>query len=571
MFLTIQTSSFAQEAPNVNNVIYLYGGTSETYKKQLSITNNQVGTVSPNYFNLDAKGNLVAQVDKSFVDYAHQNSYKITPFISNHWDYELGALAMENRVALSQQIAQSIIQNNLDGINVDIENLTIKEKEAQTEFLQLLVDQLRPHGKTVSIAVAPARFDTTYGWVGSYDFEAIGKIVDTVFIMAYDQSYPGGPAGPVSGYPWVKETVLYLTSKIPSQKLVLGVPFYGRYWTDSVKGSGITFEGAQSLIARNNAEIQWDPYHQTSFAKFKDQESETNVEVWFDNGESLKKKISLVKEYNLRGWGAWRLGQEDQKIWGMLSQPENKEETEESTEPFGSSIAQKAGQFLDFKIKNSSSSEFVSHIFKQEGIILPSSISSLSQEGSLISDQTQLKPGDILFFGTSTKNLTAAGIYTGNRQFVVAHPPYGNVKELSLDSSVAQKYYLGAKRVIENPDELTTTHILANVNDYVGLKIKNLTSTEFVAHVFQLEGISVPSRISDLSKEGTLITDQAQLQPGDILFFGTSTSNLTATGIYTGDRAFIVAHPPYGSVKKLSLDSNEAQKYYLGAKRITKE
>lgn len=170
-----------------------------------------------------------SQVDRSFVDYAHKNGYKITPFISNHWDYELGAKAMENRVALSQQLAQSIIQNNLDGINVDIENLTVKEKEFQTEFLQLLVDQLRPHGKTVSIAVAPARFDTDYGWVGSYDFEAIGRIVDTVFIMAYDQSYPGGPVGPVAGYPWIKETVSYLTSKIPSQKIVLGVPFYGRY------------------------------------------------------------------------------------------------------------------------------------------------------------------------------------------------------------------------------------------------------------------------------------------------------------------------------------------------------
>jgi spore germination protein YaaH/cell wall-associated NlpC family hydrolase len=567
MFLTIQASSLAQEAPNIDNVIYLYGGSSDAYKKQLSITNNHVGTVSPNYFNIDAKGNLVIQVDTSFVDFAHQNGYKITPFISNHWDYELGALAMENRVALSQQIAESVILNNLDGINVDIENLTVKEKELQTEFLQLLVNQLRPHGKTVSIAVAPARFDTTNGWVGSYDFEAIGNIVDTVFIMAYDQSYPGGPSGPVAGYPWVKETVQYLTSKIPSQKLVLGVPFYGRYWTENVKGSGITFEGTQSLIARNNAEIQWDPFHQTSFTTFKDQESGANYEIWFDNADSIKKKIALVEEFNLKGWGAWRLGQEDHGLWDMLSQLEN---PEESASTFGTSIAQNATQFLDFKIRNSSSADFVSHIFKQEGITLPSSISGLSQEGSLIKDQTQLQPGDILFFGTSNKNLTAVGIYTTNDMFVVAHPPYGTVKELSLDSNVAQKYYVGAKRVIEEPSNLTANLILSNTNDFIGLDIKGLTSTEFVAHIFQLKGVSIPSRISELSKQGTLITDQSELQSGDILFFGTSTSNLTQTGIYTGDRTFMVAHPSHGSVRKMSLDSNVAQKYYLGAKRITK-
>jgi spore germination protein YaaH len=122
LLFILQANSYAQESPNLNNVIYLYGGTSETYKQQLSITKNQVGTLSPSYYNLDSNGDLISQIDRNFVDYAHQNGYKITPFISNHWNYELGAKAMENRVALSQQLAQSIIQNNLDGINVDIEN-----------------------------------------------------------------------------------------------------------------------------------------------------------------------------------------------------------------------------------------------------------------------------------------------------------------------------------------------------------------------------------------------------------------------------------------------------------------
>jgi spore germination protein YaaH/cell wall-associated NlpC family hydrolase len=564
--LILQTNSYAQEIPNVNNVIYLYGGTSETYKQQLSITENQVGTVSPNYFNIDSNGNLISQVDRSFVDYVHQKGYKITPFISNHWDYELGAKAMENRVALSQHLAQSIIENNLDGINVDIENLTLKEKEFQTEFLQLLVDQLRPHGKTVSIAVAPARFDTDYGWVASYDFEAIGRIVDTVFIMAYDQSYPGGPAGPVAGYPWVKETVSYLTSKIPSQKIVLGVPFYGRYWTDSVKGSGISFNAAQSLIAQNNAVVKWNDYHQSFSATFKDQQTETNYEIWFDNAESLKKKISLVKEYNLKGWGAWRLGQEDQEIWDILSQPQS---IEDSTGILGKTIANKASSFLRFKINNSSSADFVSHIFKQVEIDLPNNILSLSQEGRLIRDQNKLQPGDILFFGTSTKNLTATGIYTGGRSFVVAHSPYGTIKKLSLDSNVAQKNYLGAKRVVE--DETKGTQVVRNTTDYLGFNINNTSSIDFVAQIFHIEGIDVPRNMSDLSKKGRLIKDQNQLQPGDILFFGTSTKNLTAVGIYTGNHKFIVAHPPYETVKELSLSSSIAKKYYLGAKRVIEE
>lgn len=94
-----------------------------------------------------------------------------------------------------------------------------------------------------------------------------------------------------------------------------------------MKGSGISFEGAQNLVAKNNAVVKWNDYHQTFSATFKDQQTETNYEIWFNNVESLKKKISLVKEYNLKGWGAWWLGQEDQGIWEILSQPQSIEDS----------------------------------------------------------------------------------------------------------------------------------------------------------------------------------------------------------------------------------------------------
>lgn len=320
LLVSLTTYHVSAQSPNHNNLIYLYGSNSSNYKKQLERTNGHVGTVSPNYFNLTKDGQLIVSVDKEFVAYTKQKGYKITPFISNHWDQQLGIKAMENRKKLADDLAAAVLRHGLDGVNVDIENLTYAERNLQTQFLKRLSDKLQPHGKTVSIAVAPARFDTTRGWVGSYDFEAIGNIVDAVVIMGYDQSYPNGPAGPVAGLSWMEESIQYLSKKIPKEKLILAVPFYGRYWSDTEKGMGIYYPQAMNLIARNNAKIEFDTVHRTLRSSFKDQSTGQNYVIWFDNAQTIQERIQLAEKYGLKGWGAWHLGQEDPHLWTALNQ-----------------------------------------------------------------------------------------------------------------------------------------------------------------------------------------------------------------------------------------------------------
>ncbi|RXT02295.1 glycosyl hydrolase family 18 protein [Ammoniphilus sp. CFH 90114] len=328
LLLPFDTGVQAQSAPNINNMIYLYGGSTETYIQQLSITNNQVGTLVPGYFDIDANGNLVDHVDPDFVKFAHENGYKITPFISNHWDYELGQIAMQNRVELATQLADAVLMHNLDGVDFDIENLSEHNRQEQTEFLKILVERLRPHGKTVSIAVAPVQYDSTHGWFGSYDFETIGQLVDKVFIMAYEQHWLGGSPGPQAGLAWTEATIRYLTGKIPKEKLVLGIPFFGRYWTEESKGKPFTFDQADDLVRKNDAYLEWDDTYETTFAKFTDKETGLEYEIWIDDADSLMKRIELVEQYQLLGWGGWRIGQEDPRIWEML-----KTETETALEP----------------------------------------------------------------------------------------------------------------------------------------------------------------------------------------------------------------------------------------------
>jgi hypothetical protein len=108
------------------NMSYLYFGNTSSYISQVDKTQGNLSLVSPSYFDLNADGSLkiTSQFDSAFVTQMHARGIKVVPFLSNHWDRTLGRQALANRDKLSSQLAEFIVKNNLDGIQVDIENVT---------------------------------------------------------------------------------------------------------------------------------------------------------------------------------------------------------------------------------------------------------------------------------------------------------------------------------------------------------------------------------------------------------------------------------------------------------------
>lgn len=214
---------------------YYYSGLGWDFIQHVDQTNGVLNVVSPDFFYIRKDGSLLLRsANPDVIKALHRRKLKVVPFLSNHWDQDLGRFALMNRVLLAKQISHAIEELDLDGVNIDIENLTEKDRNLFTDFVRLVRKSI-PRHKEVSVAVAANPFGWTKGWHGSYDYEYLAKYADYLMVMAYDESRLAGPTASVG---WVEKSIQYvLTQKISPQKLVLGLPFYGRCWMEGQSAS----------------------------------------------------------------------------------------------------------------------------------------------------------------------------------------------------------------------------------------------------------------------------------------------------------------------------------------------
>lgn len=309
------------------NMSYLYG--NYNYIKLIRRTNNSVDEVSPSYFDLNADGSLLLnKVDETFVSDAHKEGVRVTPFLSNHWDRSRGRAALSNIYKLSGQIVAAIEKYNLDGVNVDIENVTEVDRENYIKLVKTLREKL-PTSKTVSVAVAANPNGWNKGWHASYDYEKLSEYADYIMIMAYDEHYESGEAGPVASIQFVENSIKYALNYVSKEKIVLGIPFYGRYWKEnsSYGGYGASLNQIQTLVEKYKSQIVYDEDVQAVKAVVTITSSDTKPTIngrtlyagtytfWYENEESIKAKLELVNKYDIKGTGSWSLGQECEETW----------------------------------------------------------------------------------------------------------------------------------------------------------------------------------------------------------------------------------------------------------------
>lgn len=284
-----------------------------------------VNVVSPTWYELkNSSGDISSKYSSSYYSKAKEYGYKIWPIITNGIDSasysanDTSALLKSeyNRENFIKNIREIAKKDKLDGINIDFESMKDDDRELYTQFIRELTPILRNEGITVSV---------DFYFVKYIDRQRIGDVADYVILMGYDQKGAwSSEAGSISSVKIVEEQLnsLINDSKIESNKIILGVPFYTRLWTiKNVSEKPTTkiysMQDCQDFIADNNITPVWDEDAGQSYAEVK--KGDLTYKLWIEDKESMKKRVELINKYNLGGISAWRKGLETEDVWQTIT------------------------------------------------------------------------------------------------------------------------------------------------------------------------------------------------------------------------------------------------------------
>ncbi len=92
-------------------------------------------------------------------------------------------------------------------------------------------------------------------------------------------------------------------------------------------------------------------------------------------------------------------------------------------------------------------SGLVRYLFKDVwGTDLPRTSEEISRMGEKVETQN-LQPGDLVFYNTLRRGFSHVGIYLGDKKFIHAPSPGGQVRIESMDVNYWKKRFNGARRI----------------------------------------------------------------------------------------------------------------------------
>lgn len=301
-----------------------------------------VNVVSPSFFYLKLKNtekdvpnkiDVISQTQVlenvgdegiAYINWAKNNGYKVWPKVSNDTlsttidEFSVIINDYKMREIMIKSILNYVKKYNLDGINLDFENMYAEDKEAFSRFVIELAPQLHNIGACLSVDVTAPDGSST--WSLCYDRNLIGDVADYIVFMGYDQ-YGTTVLGTTSGYGWVERNINKFLGQegVSSDKIILGLPFYTKLWKtrngETVGSTVVSIKNIDTQIPAN-ATKEWKEDLQQYYIEYE--QNGFVYKMWIEDEASFAKKLELVKKYNLSGAAYWRKGFEGNSIWEVI-------------------------------------------------------------------------------------------------------------------------------------------------------------------------------------------------------------------------------------------------------------
>ncbi|AIQ49362.1 glycosyl hydrolase [Paenibacillus sp. FSL R7-0273] len=289
-----------------------------------------VNVVSPTWFSIvDVDGNVRSKADSAYVEWAHSQGMEVWGLLSNSFDADLTTEALssyEKRMTTIVQMLEYADLYDLDGINIDFENVYTKDGGNVTQFMRELKPMAQAKNLITSIDVTPK--SNSEMWSLFLDRRALSSATDFLIVMAYDEHWASSPtAGSVASLPWVESSISRIIEEddVPAEKLILGVPLYTRIWTETtengekkVSSKAVGMKTVQELLADKKLTPSFDSKAGQNYVEYK--EDGALHKIWIEDKVSLKSRVELAKSFGLGGVASWTRSFGTLEAWQTLQE-----------------------------------------------------------------------------------------------------------------------------------------------------------------------------------------------------------------------------------------------------------
>ena len=297
---------------------------AEANKGLQSLLTNATGVniLAPTWYAIkDNEGNLRSYSDAAYVTLSHSTGRKVFATLNN---FDAGKIDLKSllssgtkRSKLIEALIKDMQEKGIDGINVDIELLPEKAARDYLEFMRELSIACRKNGLYLSVDCY-----VPFNYNAYYNIQELGTICDYVVIMCYDEHYAGSEeAGSVSSLSYVSRGIEETAAVMDKDRIIIALPFYTRVWITDQSGKlsseALSIKAAAAWIQEKNVSLEWLSDIGQNYGSIQD--GNEKKEIWMEDEKSMKEKMKLLKENGIQGVAAWKLGQEPEGFWSILT------------------------------------------------------------------------------------------------------------------------------------------------------------------------------------------------------------------------------------------------------------
>ena len=292
---------------------------ANSYVKEVIAQTKGMNVIAPTWFALsDNEGNISDIGSGDYVYTARSlgcGVWGVVDNITNQVDTNEVLSHTSKRLLLEQNIINAAVNYDLQGINIDFEQLAGETGDDFAQFLRELSIQTRAHKLILSIDNYVPQDYTDF-----YRRDIQGKVAEYVVIMGYDEHTSASTeAGSVASLGFVTQGIEDTLKEVPASQVINAIPFYTRKWAyegGTLSCESLGMRDAQAFIADNGIQTTWDAETAQNYASFE--KDGVAYSIWLEDAESIASKLNVMTAHDLGGAACWKLGQETPDIWDII-------------------------------------------------------------------------------------------------------------------------------------------------------------------------------------------------------------------------------------------------------------